>query len=196
MRASLFALIVFGTLITGCSAVSFSEFAGREPPMLPERFFAGELQGWGMEVGPLGEIGRRVQVDATGRFDEATATLSLDETWRFDDGHVDRLRWQIRKLGQGRYEALEATLVEAGEGEAAGAAFRLSYRRNVPQSDGSTTMLSLDDWFVQIDPDTVMVRAAISKLAAPIGSLTVLYRHKPSGNSAAAVPEPGAVAAD
>ena len=179
MKRLLAAALTLAALTTGCSAMGLSDFAGREPPMLPERFFAGELQGWGMEVGPLGGIGRRVQVTTSGRFDEAAATLSLQETWRFDDGHVDRLQWRIRKLADGSYEVHEPTLTEPGEGEAAGAAYRMTYRRDVPQADGSSTTLSFDDWFVQIDPETVMVRAAITKVAVPVGSLTVLYRRAP-----------------
>ena len=156
--------------------MNLSDFAGREPRLLPERFFAAELRGWGLEVGPLGGIGRRLQVTATGRFDEATQTLSLSETYRFDDGHVDRLDWRIRKLADGRYEAEEPRLIEPGAGEAAGSAFQLTYRRAVPQSDGSAATLSFDDWFIQIDAETVMVRASVHKLLVPVGSMTVLYR--------------------
>ena len=156
--------------------MDLSDFAAREPALLPERFFVGELQGWGLEVGPLGGIGRRLQVTATGRFDDATQTLVLTEAYRFDDGHVDRLEWRIRNLGDGRYEAHELLLVEPGEGEVSGSAFRLTYRRAVPQTDGSTATLSFDDWFIQIDQDTLMVQAAIHKLMVPVGSLTVLYR--------------------
>ena len=156
--------------------MSLSDFAGREPEMLPERFFAGELQGWGLEMGPLGGIGRRVEVSASGRFDASTQTLRLEESYRFDDGHVDHLRWRIGKLGDGSYRAEEDRLVEPGEGEAVGNVFRLRYRRDVPQADGQSATLSFDDWFVLIDANTVMVRAAITKLAVPIGSMTVLYR--------------------
>jgi hypothetical protein len=156
--------------------MDLSDFAERQPVLEPERFFAGELQGWGLEAGPLGGIGRRLQVTATGRFDEATQTLNLMETYRFDDGHIDRLEWRIRKLEDGRYEAHEARLVEPGSGEASGSAFHLTYRRAVPQTDGSTTTLSFDDWFVLIDEQTLMVRASIYKLMVPFGSLTVVYR--------------------
>jgi hypothetical protein len=161
---------------TGCSSMDIDDFAGREPAMVPERFFAGELRGWGMEIGVLGGLGRRLQVDASGRFDEATQTLHLDETYRFDDGHVDRLRWQIRKLDDGRYEAVEERALEPGEGESAGSAFRLTYRRAVPQADGSTTTLSFDDWFVQIDEETLMVWASVQKVMLPVGSMSVVYR--------------------
>jgi hypothetical protein len=167
-------------LITGCSAVNLSDFAERQPVLLPERYFAGNLQGWGLEFGPMGGIGRRIQLTASGRFDESTQTLHLDETYRFDDGHVDELQWRIRKLPDGRYEAREERSPEPGEGAAAGSAFRMTYRRAVPKADSSSTTLSFDDWFVRIDEDTVMVHASISKLMVPIGSLTVLYRRLPS----------------
>ena len=144
--------------------------------MVPDRFFAGELRGWGMEIGVLGGLGRRLQVDASGRFDEATRTLQLDETYLFDDGHADHLRWRIRKLDDARYEALEDRALEPGEGEAAGSAFRLTYRRAVPRADGSSSTVSFDDWFVQIDEETLMVWASLQKLMLPVGSMSVIYR--------------------
>ena len=154
--------------------------ADRGPPMRPEQFFAGMLQGWGLELGPLGGVGRRIEVRAQGRFDPVTATLFLDETYRFDDGQIDVLRWRIRALGDGHYEASEARAPEPGQGRAEGAGFRLTYRRDVPHPDGGSTMLGFDDLFVQLDPQTVMVRASITKLAVPVGSLTVLYRREPA----------------
>lgn len=174
VRYSVAALLVL--IITSCTTTHLSDFAERRPVLEPERFFAGELQGWGLETGPLGGVGRRLQVTATGRFDAATKTLNLVETYRFDDGHVDRLDWRIRKLEDGRYEAREARLVEPGAGEASGSAFHLTYRRAVPQADGSTVTLGFDDWFILIDDETLMVRASIDKLMVPFGSLTVVYR--------------------
>lgn len=168
--------LVLLLLSTGCTTMNLSDFAERQPVLEPERFFVGELQGWGLEYGALGGIGRRLQVTASGRFDEATQTLHLDETYRFDDGHIDRLQWRIRKLADHRYEAQETRLAEPGQGETAGSAFRLAYRRDVPQTDGSSTTLSFDDWFVLIDDKTLMVQASIYKLMVPSGSMTVLYR--------------------
>ena len=69
--------------------MDLSDFVERQPVLLPERYFAGNLQGWGLEFGPMGGIGRRIQLTASGRFDESTQTLHLEETYRFDDGHVD-----------------------------------------------------------------------------------------------------------
>jgi hypothetical protein len=164
--------------------MSLDDFADREPPMLPERFFAGNLRGWGLETGPLGGIGRRIEVVAEGRYDPGSATLHLVETYRFDDGQSDRLEWQIRRLDGGGYEAREARATTPGEGRAAGAAFRLTYQRDVPRRDGGSTVLDFDDLFVQIDPDTVMVRAAITRLAVPVGGMTVIYRREPRSSAA------------
>jgi len=94
--------------------MDLSDFAARQPALEPERFFAGELEGWGLEFGPLGGIGRRLQVTASGRFDEATQTLNLEETYRFDDGHVDRLEWRIRKLADRRYEVKRRDAIPGG----------------------------------------------------------------------------------
>jgi Protein of unknown function (DUF3833) len=163
-------------MFTGCSSMQLADFADRQPTIRPEQFFVGSLSGWGLEVGPLGGIGRRLEVTAVGGFDPATQTLSLAETYRFDDGHMDRLDWRIRKGENGRYIAHEQRIAEPGDGEAAGCAFHLTYTRSVPQADGSRATLNFDDWFIQIDDNTLVVRASIRKLMIETGSMTVLYR--------------------
>ena len=156
--------------------MQLSDFASRQPTIHPEQFFVGSLSGWGLEVGPLGGIGRRLEVTAIGTFNPETQTLSLTETYRFDDGHVDHLDWLIHKRENGHYVAQEQRITEPGDGEAAGCAFHLTYTRSVPQSDGSSSTLNFDDWFIQIDDNTLMIRASIRKLMVETGSMTVLYR--------------------
>ena len=52
---------------------------------------------------------------------------------------------------------------------------RLTYRRAVPGADGSSTTVSFEDWFVQIDEETLMVWASLQKLILPVGSMSVYF---------------------
>ena len=132
--------------------------------ILPEKFFAGE----GVSRTEVRREGHQIEVEASGQFDVATQTLQLERDLPVcDNGHVDHLEWRIHKLDKGGYQASRRALLEPGEGEAAGSAFRLTYRRAVPQSDGSSTQLSFDKEFIQIDDDTVVVQASIRKLMIP-----------------------------
>ena len=117
--------------------MDLSDFATRQPVLEPEHFFAGDLQGWGLEVGPLGGIGRRLQVTATGRFDEATQTFAIStRPTGLTTAHVDRLEWQIHKLAAHSFTRRGKPGWPSRAGQGRGSAFRLAYRRNMPQTDG------------------------------------------------------------
>jgi hypothetical protein len=83
------------------------DFEGTTPPFLPEEFFNGRLEGWGVleSLAPAKRpLGTHEQ------------TVHFTEIYRFDAGHQDNLRWTIRKLGRGVYRGAEAGSV----GEAVG----------------------------------------------------------------------------
>ncbi|WP_333919225.1 DUF3833 family protein [Bradyrhizobium sp. CCBAU 45321] len=86
--------------------------------------------------------------------DEDTDTVVFTETYTFDDGHSDTLRWTIHKMGEGQYTGHENRLDGEATGEQAGCAFHWKYSRETPQGDGKSFKLNFDDWFYAIDgPD-------------------------------------------
>jgi hypothetical protein len=99
----------------------------------------------------------------------------LTETYRFDDGQVDRLEWRIRRLGNSRYEGSEPRLLDTAAGEQAGNAFHWQYRRNVPSRDGDYNM-TFDDWFWLQPNDVLIARASLTKLGFEVGTMSVFYQ--------------------
>ena len=154
--------------------MKISDFEGTTPVYRPETWLAGRLEGWGVLERITGGLQQRFTVRAEGRFDGAE--LAFTETWTFDDGHVDTLRWRIRPLGGGRYVGDEDRLEGQAEGDQAGCAFHWRYARNVPQKDGGTVRLDFNDWFYRIDARAVMVKGTAGRLGVPFGSAHVLYR--------------------
>lgn len=153
--------------------MKISDFETTTPVYRPEDYLAGPLEGWGLLERLTGGLQQRFTVRAD-RFDGAE--LSFTETWTFDDGHVDTLRWRIRPLGDGRYVGAEDRLDGQAEGDQAGCAFHWRYSRDVPQKDGSSTKLNFNDWFYRIDDRVVMVKGTAGRLGVPFGTAHVLYR--------------------
>ena len=164
-------------LLAGCSPMNIDDFQGKEPPLVLERFFDGDSEGWGIMQSRFGALQRQFRIDAVGRWDEAANTLHLTETYRFDDGQVDRLEWTIRRLDNGRYEGREPRLLEPAQGEQAGNAFHWTYRRNVPDAEGDTT-LGFDDWFWLQPGDVLIARASVTKLGIEVATMSVFYRKR------------------
>lgn len=156
--------------------MKIADFAETLPAFVPEEFFDGRLEGWAVLEGPLGGLQRRASIKAQGSFDASSRVTSFTETWTFDDGQVDTLRWSIQGLDDGRYSGTEPTLEGEAQGERAGCAFHWTYTRNVPGKDGSQTKLDFNDWFFRIDETGVIVKGTAGRLGIPFATAYVTYR--------------------
>lgn len=152
------------------------DFENTTPIYRPEDYLQGRLEGWGILERITGGLQQRFTVLAEGQWRPAASELTFTETWTFDDGHADTLKWRIRPLGEGRYEGDEPRLQGRAEGDQAGCAFHWRYTRDVPQKDGSSTTLDFRDWFYRIDERVVMVKGTAGRLGLPFATAHVLYR--------------------
>lgn len=154
--------------------MDISDFADKGPELLPELFLCGRLEGWGVLESPFGALKSRFVVKATGI--QAPDGVDFTETWTFDDGLVDTLRWRIRRAGLGAYSGTEPRLQGEAKGEQAGCAFHWTYTRDTPQQDGGSTALNFDDWFYLIDENTCIVRGSAGRLGLPFAIIHATYR--------------------
>ena len=156
--------------------MGIEDFKDTKPEFLPEECFVGTLEGWAVMESLIGGLQRRATISATGEWDIAEQAVAFTETYTFDDGHVDTLRWVIRKDDERRYSGTEPLLEGRAVGEQAGCAFHWKYTRDVPQSDGKTTKLNFDDWFYRIDDRVCIVRGTAGRAGLPFATAHVTYR--------------------
>lgn len=150
---------------------TIDDFKNTTPEFLPESFFNGRLEGWAVFESLLGGLQRRATISAEGSWNEAKQSVDFSETYRFDHGHADTLKWTIRKLAKGKYSGSEPRLDGEAEGKQAGCAFR-----NMPQADGKSTKLNFDDWFYLIDERGCIVRGSAGRAGVPFATAHVAYR--------------------
>jgi hypothetical protein len=157
---------------------TIEQFANTTPVFLPERFFAGQVEGWVIVENLLGGLRSRATILGTGTWDEAGSCLTFIETYTFDDGEKDTYCWRIRKIGEGCYRGTEPRLKGEAEGEQAGSAFHWKYTRDTPQTGTKSIVLHFDDWFHAIDEGTCIVRARIGRFRLPFGRAFVTYSRR------------------
>lgn len=102
--------------------------------------------------------------------------VDFTETWTFDNGLVETLRWKIRKTSAGKYIGTEPKVDGEAQGERAGFAFHWSYTRETPQQGSDPVTLNFDDWFYLIDDCTCLVRGSAGRLGLPFAIAHVTYR--------------------
>lgn len=132
--------------------MEITDFAYQRPLFVLENFFSGPLRGWGITLSRMGKLQNRFTVEAEGRWEASANTLSLKETYLFEDGHRNFLTWTIISRGDGKYEGRETLIDGAAEGWQSGNAFRWKYSREVPSADGSKSKFGFDDWFFRREP--------------------------------------------
>lgn len=69
-------------------------------------------------------------------------------------------------------------MVGEATGELAGNALRWRYQLNLPV-DGTTYVVTFDDWMYLMDEDTLINRSSMLKLGVELGQVTLFFRRQP-----------------
>ena len=78
--------------------MGIEDFKGTRPEFMPEECFLGRLEGWAVFESLIGGLQKRATISAVGEWDIVAQSVAFIETYTFDDGHTDTLRWMIRKM--------------------------------------------------------------------------------------------------
>jgi hypothetical protein len=168
-------ILMLGTLIAGCAAVTPADYAAEKPPLALERYFDGTVDGWGMVQDRSGRVLRRFYVRIEARWEGDVGTL--DESFDWSDGKKERRVWTITRTGAGRYTGRAADVVGEAAGVAAGNALQWRYVLRLPAEQGGWAV-SLDDWMYLVDEDTMLNRSAITKFGIRFADITIAFRRR------------------
>ena len=150
-----------------------SDFAGRQPKLLIEEYFAGHTKAWGMFRDRFGTVRRQFEVEIDGTWDGET--LTLVEDFIYDDGETEQRIWRIRKVDDHAYEGEADGVIGTAKGLAYGNALNWTYRFALKVGD-STWNVTFDDWFF-LQSDGVMFNLAeVTKFGVKLGTVTLVFR--------------------
>jgi len=172
MRAKLLVYAAFAVFLSGCSSMKPEDFAGREPRLLIEDYFAGQTQAWGIFQDRFGTLRRQFRVDIEGTWDGET--LTLVEDFVYDDGETEQRIWRITKRGEHGYEGRAEGVIGVAEGVAYGNALNWRYKFALKVGD-STWTVHFDDWLFLQDDRVLINRADVTKFGVLIGEVTLLF---------------------
>lgn len=174
-RTILFSLAAI-FLVTGCSRMKPEDFAGREPRLLIEDYFAGRTKAWGIFQDRFGNLRRQFEVEIDGTWDGEVLTLVEDFT--YDDGETERRVWQIAKRGEHDYVGNADGVIGTAEGRAYGNA--LNWRYNFALKVGADRWtVTFDDWLFLQSDGVLINRAEVRKLGLSLGDVILVFRKLP-----------------
>ncbi len=157
------------------------DYDGKEPRLLIEEYFLGEVRAWGLFEDRFGNLRRQFVVDITGTMDGDE--LVLDERFLFDDGETDTRVWRIRKLDDHTYEGRADDVVGTASGISYGNALNWAYDLDLQVGD-RTVRVRFDDWMF-LQPDGVLLnRARMSKWGIAVGEVTLAFKRLDQSDAA------------
>lgn len=157
--------------LAGCST-SVKEYRNNMPPLVLEDFFSGHLVAHGLVKGRSGIVKRRFSATIDARWNGQTGWL--DEQFLFDDGEEQKRCWTLVKTDQG-YNGTAGDVVGIANGIVAGNTLHWVYQLKVPVN-GKEWTLTLDDWLVLIDQDTMINTTEMRKWGFKVGELVLSIR--------------------
>jgi hypothetical protein len=173
----LIAGLLLALSLTGCGGMKIDDFAGKQPALKIEEYFAGQTRAWGVFEDRFGTLRREFTVDITGAWkgDE----FELDERFLYADGETDRRVWRLKRTGPDAWEGRTEDADGVALGREAGNAFNFGYYLNMKVGDGRWRV-RFDDWMF-LQPDGVLInRAYVYRWGIQIGSVTIVFRRSAS----------------
>jgi hypothetical protein len=165
--------------LSGCATPQVTDYSAERPVFDLRSYFNGWVDGWGIFTDRSGKVVRRfvVQMNCSWTGDAGV----LDEAFVYSDGRRERRVWRLARSkgldGLVRYEGQATDVVGSGLGAQSGNAFRWGYTLSLPV-DASVYEVQFDDWMYQIDEQTVINKATMSKFGFTLGELVVTFRKR------------------
>lgn len=147
-------------------------FAGRQPELRLEDYFAGRTLAWGMFHDRFGGLRRQFRADVDGAWDGET--LTLHEHFAYDDGEKEQRTWRIRGVGDHGYEGEADGVIGVARGSVCGNA--LHWRYGFALTVGARSWsVRFDDWMLLQRDGVLFNRARVTKFGLLIGRLTCWF---------------------
>ena len=148
------------------------DYKNTEPKIKIEEYFLGDVKAWGIFQERSGKVKRQFTAQMKGTFDGETLILNEDFSW--NDGEKQQRRWEIKKVGENKYEGTAPDVVGIAKGVSYGSAFKFEYNLLIPYKN-KKIKVRFDDWIFKQDDKVAINKAIVSKFGFKVGELTVFF---------------------
>lgn len=171
-------------ILVGCSNTPAKDNSAGGSPFVMEEFFNGELGAHGVILSRGGKVRRSFNAVMRGEWREENGVLKgvLTEDFVFDDGEVLQRRWELTRVGEGRFEGTAADVEGTAMLETSGNALRMDYALMVPMR-GKSLIVQVEDWLWRMEPDVVVNKSTMRKWGFRVGEIITTIVRKPDSGS-------------
>lgn len=157
-------------VLSGCASVSQQEYAANKPAMDVREFFDGRLSAHGIVKNRSGKLIRYFNADIIASWTDDTGTL--DETFYFDDGEVQKRIWTLTKDASGQLIGSANDVVGSSKLKVAGNTLFMEYVLRVAYGDDSLD-ITIDDRMYRLSDSIIINESSMSKWGFDVGQITL-----------------------
>ncbi|MCK0168999.1 DUF3833 domain-containing protein [Jannaschia sp. S6380] len=139
---------------------------------LPTRL-SGPMDCTGTIFGPLGRVSSRFKARMHTSWNGPNGIM--DENFTYDDGSTQTRQWRLTIGQDGSLRAEADDVPEAGHGQLAGNALRLTYQIRLPKENGGHVLDAVDWMYLQQD-GTILNRSQFRKYGIMVAELFCVMR--------------------
>ena len=165
------ALISYLVFITACASVSQQEYAENQPAMDVREFFNGDLSAHGIVKNRSGKIIRYFNADIIASWHNGVGTL--DETFYFDDGEIQKRIWTLTSDSSGQLVGSANDVIGSSVLSVSGNSLFMNYVLRVP-FDNDTIDISIDDRMYRLSENLLINESTMSKWGFEVGQIILV----------------------
>ena len=143
------------------------------PQFLPEAYFDGQLDAFGLFIDRFGTVQRQFRVTIKGQ--RTDNGFILDEFFTYDDGELETRKWIIKACGNGIYHGACADVIGHATGILTDNVLSWKYKFNLPMF-GRVVAVKFDDVMALQEGAILVNRAKVSKWGLFLGEVLISFR--------------------
>ena len=167
--------IIFLLFLSSCADHSIKSYSDELPKINLREFFNGDIYALGIVQDRSGQVIKRFKVDIKASWIGSKAIL--DEKFTYSDGTKSSRVWELKEVGEARYEGRAGDVVGVASGETAGNVFYFVYDLDLPVGD-TTYEVNFEDWMYLLDKNTLLARSYMNKWGFDLGEVTIVMNKK------------------
>jgi hypothetical protein len=171
MKKTIFLTFILTILLTGCTSMKITDFDNTKPELVPQVYFNGSMTAYGLVKDRSGKIIRTFKGTMIGSWDQH-GVGTLDETFTYNDGEVQRRKWTIKPTGDNTFDATAGDIIGTSKMVANGNTVMLDYVMRIPYKD-STIDISVQDWLHLQDDGVIINHSQMKKFGFKVGELVI-----------------------
>jgi len=152
--------------LNGCSQIKLNNYEKNTPVFKVREFFDGELLAHGVVKNRSGKVIR--SFTATIKASWVGETGTLDETFNFSDGEIQKRIWTLKKINDLTYSAKANDTVGSSTLQTAGNALFMKYTLTIDYK-GSPLNIRVDDRMYLVDTNRLINESVMSKFGFTVG---------------------------